>query len=464
MVSKSSLVLVLATASLSALFALGSGCGSSSAGGSGGSGGAGSTASTTSTAASSSSSGAGGGTSCTSATVETDCGTSSDCLAISCIGAQCHFAPATKGASCNDDGGATCDGKGSCVPPHCISSTRDGAETGQDCGGPCPPCSNGQPCTTNDDCDSAFCGPGPKPNESMCAPCKTSVDCTADRYCDANSNRCVADKNVGEACAESAECPGTYCIEGVCCDSACDTTCTTCLLARGATKDGTCSPMTGAEDPGSCDASGGCKDAPCACSAAGQCASANGVACTDSSTCASGHCIDGVCCDTSCDVGCSACTLAKGADKDGTCKPTALKATQLAGRCDDTNGNCGGKCACDAAGACLRVQGEACSSNDECGTGFCADGVCCATTCDGTCMSCRSSDTGDADGTCAFIQVNVSDPGKCDETNGGCGTKCACGKYGECLRAGGEKCSFAQECTKGLCQKIVGAKLGKCRY
>ncbi|MBM4360228.1 MAG: hypothetical protein FJ096_19145, partial [Deltaproteobacteria bacterium] len=223
-------------------------------------------------------------------------------------------------------------------------------------------------------------------------PCKTHGDCTADRYCDATTNRCLVDKKVGEPCAEGAQCPGTYCVDGICCDSACDTTCTTCRLARGAPKEGACSPMTGSsEDPGACDASGGCASGPCACDGSGKCRSANGVACTSGTECASGNCVEGVCCDTSCDVGCSACTVAKGADADGTCKATARKATLVLGRCDAMNGDCGGRCAGNDAGACLLVQGEACAANDECGSGYCIDGVCCDSKCDGTCTSCRGA-------------------------------------------------------------------------
>lgn len=35
-----------------------------------------------------------------------------------------------------------------------------------------------------------------------------------------------------------------------------------------------------------------------------------------------------------------------------------------------------------------RPVGHACTSDDECGSGFCTDGVCCETACDGSCESC----------------------------------------------------------------------------
>ncbi|MBM4360229.1 MAG: hypothetical protein FJ096_19150 [Deltaproteobacteria bacterium] len=156
------LALVLTT--LSALFTLGSGCSSSTGGGEGG---AGATTSTTTSTSASGSVGSGSGTSCTAATVTADCGANTDCLAFTCIGAQCHATPMAKGTSCDDGTGSRCDGSGSCVPPHCISAVTDGTETGTDCGGSSPPCTNGQLCVKDADCQSGYCGPGTKPAEKI---------------------------------------------------------------------------------------------------------------------------------------------------------------------------------------------------------------------------------------------------------------------------------------------------------
>ncbi len=58
--------------------------------------------------------------------------------------------------------------------------------------------------------------------------------------------------------------------------------------------------------------------------------------------------------------------------------------------------------------ACTTDQGEVCSSAGECGTGFCADGVCCNTSCAGSCEACSSALTGEADGICAAAMPSGS--------------------------------------------------------
>jgi len=51
------------------------------------------------------------------------------------------------------------------------------------------------------------------------------------------------------------------------------------------------------------------------------------------------------------------------------------------------------------------LNGQACSTNSQCSTGFCVDGKCCDTACgggtDSDCQSCRGSRTGQPDGVCA---------------------------------------------------------------
>jgi hypothetical protein len=75
---------------------------------------------------------------------------------------------------------------------------------------------------------------------------------------------------------------------------------------------------------------------------------ANGGACNVPAGCASGFCVDGVCCGTACNAGlCGACTVAKGAPLDGTC--ALLTGTS----CDD---------------------GDACTTLDTCQAGTCASG------------------------------------------------------------------------------------------
>ncbi|WP_437815617.1 Kelch repeat-containing protein [Sorangium sp. So ce1078] len=61
----------------------------------------------------------------------------------------------------------------------------------------------------------------------------------------------------GAPCANSAECAGAHCVDGVCCDRACEGACEACSVAAGAAQDGTCSPASGA----SCDDGDACTEA-----------------------------------------------------------------------------------------------------------------------------------------------------------------------------------------------------------
>ena len=45
----------------------------------------------------------------------------------------------------------------------------------------------------------------------------------------------------------------------------------------------------------------------------------NGSDCSTGSQCVSGHCVDGVCCDTPCDAACDECLAVRGASEQGTC-------------------------------------------------------------------------------------------------------------------------------------------------
>ena len=69
----------------------------------------------------------------------------------------------------------------------------------------------------------------------------------------------------------------------------------------------------------------------------------------------SGHCADGVCCNTECTGNCNTCVKSLGAEKDGTCK-TVVNA-DVTGSCDATHGGCdGGACTCNAESACTLVN------------------------------------------------------------------------------------------------------------
>ncbi|MFO0714882.1 MAG: hypothetical protein U0353_33890 [Sandaracinus sp.] len=174
-----------------------------------------------------------------------------------------------------------------------------------------------------------------------------------------------------------------------------------------------------------------------------------GEACSDDAACGSGHCVDGVCCDTICGGGattdCVACSLARGAASDGTCGTvtgTSTVCRPAAGgcdrpeRCDGVSDTCpadeleaaGFVCresvgVCDPEESC-DGEGPVCPANDvmpdgtECSNGLACDGMtdhCAAGACAGTLPTdCDDHDPCTADG-CA-------DSGGCTHTPiAGCG-------------------------------------------
>ncbi len=137
-----------------------------------------------------------------------------------------------------------------------------------------------------------------------------------------------------------------------------------------------------------------------------------GVACSGSWECASGICVDGVCCAAGCAAACSACDIAgsvgtctavtSGAPHGsrscapfGTCVSGACATTcTLDSDCSSTSRCTGGKCVSKSA------NGAVCSAGSECMSSFCTDGRCCNTSCGSQCEAC---DIAGKVGTCAPI-------------------------------------------------------------
>src|SRR5262249_29966768 len=87
--------------------------------------------------------------------------------------------------------------------------------------------------------------------------------------------------------------------------------------------------------------------------------------CTAGDQCATGNCVDGVCCDHACNGTCEGCVLAHTGQADGTCAPYKPGTTAPAGQCS-TGTTCGNDGKCAAGGAC-----EQAPSTTMCGTSTC---------------------------------------------------------------------------------------------
>jgi hypothetical protein len=151
----------------------------------------------------------------------------------------------------------------------------------------------------------------------------------------------------------------------------------------------------------------------------------NGEGCTASTaaSCASGFCVEGVCCDVAaCTGACMSCSVP---GSEGTCTKARAGA--------EVSGSCGDGLACDGAGACMAANGRTCANSVECASGFCVDRVCCETACTGTCVACNL--VGHS-GTCRPYQEGTDPESECGDGTGAC--KSFCDGIGGCTYPGNE--------------------------
>ena len=247
---------------------------------------------------------------------------------------------------------------------------------------------------------------------------------------------------LGAACTSSQGCLSGYCVEGVCCTSACTGGCLTCA-APGAV--GTClERAVGAPPRLATDCP---VDAPATCGLDGTCDGAG--ACRLyllGTTCVSGVCANGAV------TGVGVC------DGQGSCRPgpTLVCAPY---DCDSATGLCKASCASDGDclagqhchnGACGNPSRGSCAANEQCASGFCADGVCCNTACAGSCVSCALPGLV---GTCSPTPAGGPDPhALCvDQGAPSCGHDGTCDGKGGCgLYVAGVTCAATSSCSGTL--------------
>ena len=243
------------------------------------------------------------------------------------------------------------------------------------------------------------------------------------------------DPTHGTACAKASDCVAGFCVDGICCESACTTPCKQCVVKNGL---GSCLFIAaGVQDtypPKACD---GTK----ACDGKGGCIKASGQTCNQNNECATGYCVDGICCKSS---GCGECQSCAMAGSLGTC--ANIPALQ-----PDVNATptpCTSPKFCNGKGACKSGIGQQCSLGTDCASSSCADGVCCDTDCLETCKSCGLSATL---GTCSLLPKNAEDtnaPTKCAVTG-------ACDGAGTCKKVKGQGCNTGTDCVTGMCADSV---------
>ena len=322
-------------------------------------------------------------------------------------------APRPNGAGCTPASAASCM-SGNCVDGVCCAQAQTG------CNGTCRACNvAGKEGTCQD------------------VPVGQADDtCPTDQACDANH---TCKTRLGQTCSSFADCASGNCVDGVCCESSCNTPCKACNLTG---KRGTCANIAVGEEDPTDNACVSLEDVPRQCDGNGTCMNgkkATGKPCTAGGQCTTGYCIDGVCCNSTCTQTCYQCNRA---DAVGTCAPIGIGLVDHSAMtpCDAAMQYCNG------AGTCAmnkKPNGETCAVAADCGSGYCIDGVCCNTTCTGTCQSCAVPGRLGACG-------NVL-PGAVDSS---CGSGQFCDASAICqsgAKPNGATCAGGSDCGSGFC-------------
>lgn len=101
------------------------------------------------------------------------------------------------------------------------------------------------------------------------------------------------------------------------------------------------------------------------------------------------------------------------------------------------------------------MDGLACTLGCECSSGYCVDGVCCKSACDGPCQACSAAIHGGVNGICTNFAANTDPFNECADqgasscgTTGLCNGSGACGKYpaGTVCRGSGGPCDPSEVC------------------
>jgi hypothetical protein len=154
--------------------------------------------------------------------------------------------------------------------------------------------------------------------------------------------------------------------------------------------------------------------------------------------CASGRCVDGVCCESECSAVCESCNIP---GLQGSCAPVP------AGGTDTT---CDGTMACDGSSGCATANGQPCGDRESrCASGFCTDGVCCESDCAESCEGCNVDGSA---GACTIVPLGDTDE-QC------AGPMYACDGALGCGLANGQECIDSTQCASGACTGAPGAKV-----
>ncbi len=254
------------------------------------------------------------------AETDVDCGGTTTCATKCALGKACTVGADCLSGSCAD--GVCCDGACGAACQSCNQAGKVGMcspilagldlNPANACAGN-NTCVNGNckkvagtACAANAECASNACADGVCCNNACNGTCRScslagsvgtctnvpanqqdpiaNVPCIGTNVCDGNA---ACKKANGQICAANNECVSTFCVDGVCCNGACNVACNACNLAGNL---GACSniPQYSNDTFPSCSMSN-------TCDGAGVCLKVNGAACAQAADCASHKCVANVC-------------------------------------------------------------------------------------------------------------------------------------------------------------------------
>jgi len=360
---------------------------------------------------------------------------SADCWLPSCDGGECSYAVQDT-ASCDDGDGCTdndvCGALGDCSGDTVICNDfQGGCRTASHCDDDATPRCQYVLAGDRSSClrgsATGLCDTG------LCVECIDPADCqdppTGFAMCWISSCPTSACDYAVQA---GVECEGAQCANGDLISAKICGTSGTCPHAGG----GDCGGLRCADATScltSCASVADCLGGlPCDLPAGGECQLlADDASCNDNGECIN-VCIEQVCAGTSatggvCDdaLDCPAehdcvgdvCLLVDGAtcSDDSGCEHTCIASqcaplSTVGGGCDDSV-DCVSGMSCDGASTCRLDLGEDCVEPTDCGSGFCANAVCCSTACDSPCQECGSDGVCDLtpndDDACGVIDCSV---------------------------------------------------------
>ncbi|MBK7581893.1 MAG: hypothetical protein IPI67_17000 [Myxococcales bacterium] len=407
------------------------------------------------------------------------CSSAADCDTGNCVDGVCCAVSGCGQCERCDLNGAQQSATGTCTKVISLDDP-DSCTTANTCdaAGACKK-KLGQICSAGGECVAGFCVDGRCCNASACGDClscgnaagtcTTAVvnqdddTCNGVKTCNAAG---VCKSKTGQGCTLATDCASNNCADSTCCTDACTTPCRSCANASG-----TCTTAVVNQEDGT--ACGGINS----CDGSGNCKKKTGQGCTTGTECISGNCIDSYCCDSTCSGGCDVCSAALGATQNGTC---SVLASGAPGQCSPYK--CGGTAACPSScssdqncapghycggNICLPTKGLGltCGAANECTSTYCADGVCCNTTCSSKCMACSAANkqSGTAAGTCDAAKQGTNPGNGCVVSSDPCGDQATCsGTPGECAKAANGKSCGPTTCANGAVSGKICNGSGVC--